>query len=187
MRRIILSISIIMLVCIGCSRKYTWTPGDSGKNKFVASAVDVREANAQNARQQEAVGMPQAEAVDVPLVGMVLKATAFRMSGDYADNVAVTPGADGRLVYFPAPTDISNNSKPVSLGNGWWLNRQGIGANSVFTKYTFEEYSNLDKVPSSEELNAAIIPGARVVDFIQLPYAASDALNYLDEIREYLK
>ena len=33
----------------------------------------------------------------------VLKATAFKMSGDYSNNVAVRVGKDGRLSYYPAP------------------------------------------------------------------------------------
>ncbi len=66
----------------------------------------------------------------------VLKATAFRMSGPYQNNVAITVGPDGRITYFPAPSDISKNSAPVEIGDGWWLNRQGLGPGSVFTRYT---------------------------------------------------
>lgn len=119
----------------------------------------------------------------------VLKATAFRMSGDYADHVAVTVGPDGRLTYFPAPTDLSENSRPVEIGDGWWLNRQGLGASSVFTKWTFNEYRALKSVPSPEEIRQAIIPGAEVTSFITLPVTASEAatmnpadlLKYIDE------
>lgn len=103
------------------------------------------------------------------------KATVFKMTGDYADRVAVTLGPDGRLSYFPDPSDISEFSRPESLGEGWYLNRQGIGPNSVFTKWTFEEYSKLDKVPSVSEIKEAIIPGARVKEFITLPVSFNEA------------
>ncbi|MDE6006436.1 MAG: hypothetical protein K2G67_02655 [Muribaculaceae bacterium] len=104
-----------------------------------------------------------------------LKATLFKMSGDYSNNVAVTLGPDGSLRYFPAPSDISENSRPEEVGEGWWLNRQGLGANSVFTKWTFDEYRNLKEVPSPEEIKAAIIPGACVTEFRQLAIPAEEA------------
>lgn len=102
-------------------------------------------------------------------VGMLPKPTAFRMSGDYSDNVAITLDSQGNLVYFPDPRDISADSKPTPLGDGWWLNRQGLSGNSVFTRYTFEEYSKLEHVPSIKELKAAIIPGAKVTQIRVLP------------------
>lgn len=118
---------------------------------------------------------------------VLLKATVFRMSGDYADNVAVTLNADGSLAYYPAPTDLTENSKPLDLGGGWWLNRQGISAKSVFTKYTFEEYMKMKDAPSPAEIKAAVIPGAKVTDMQQTPYMASDAMEKLNDIREYVK
>lgn len=110
-------------------------------------------------------------------VAMMPKATAFRMSGDYADRVAVTLDADGNLLYYPAVTDITAASAPVEIGDGWWLNRQGIGPNSVFTKWTFAEYRALGKTPSQAEIKAAVIPGALVEAFRQLPLTMSQAAN----------
>lgn len=115
------------------------------------------------------------------------KATAMRLSGDYADNVAVTLDADGRLVSFPAPSDITAASRPTDLGGGWWLNNQGIGANSVFTRYTFAQYAALDNVPTPGQLLDSIIPGARVLKMVTLPFAASEAASHIDEIKEYLE
>ena len=115
------------------------------------------------------------------------KATAFRMSGDYADNVAVTVGADGNLTYFPDPKDITADSEPLNLGNGWWLNRQGLGKNSVFTKYKFDEYAELPQVPSLQQLKNAIIPGARFNQIIELPYSIGEASENIPLIIEYLK
>lgn len=120
-------------------------------------------------------------------MGMIPKATAFRMTGDYANNVAVTLGLDGSLTYFPAPSDISKRSVPTSLGDGWYLNNQGINANSVFTKYTFEEYAKLPAVPTPQQLKDAIIPGARVENMVQLPYSVNEAQNNIREIKDYLK
>lgn len=112
---------------------------------------------------------------DLPPMNTVLKATAFRMSGDYADKVAVSVGANGQLTYFPAPSDITPASRPVALKDGWYLNRQGLGPGSSFTRYSFEEYAALKAVPSPSELLESIIPDAVVTDFVTLDIPASDA------------
>lgn len=118
---------------------------------------------------------------------MMPKASAFRMSGDYADHVAVTLDDAGNLVYYPAPTDLSPSSVPVEIGNGWWLNRQGLGPNSVFTKWTFDEYRSLETVPSAEEIKKAVVPGAHVSEFETLPVSATAAAGASPEsLLQYL-
>lgn len=119
-------------------------------------------------------------------VAMIPKATAFKMNGDYADHVGITLGQDGEVTYFPAPSDISSASKPLNLGNGWWLNRQGLGKNSVFLKYTFEEYSRLKETPTVAELKKNIIAGSHIENFVQLPYNINDAKDHLKEIKSFL-
>lgn len=114
------------------------------------------------------------------------KATAYRMTGDYSNNVAVTYAADGRLLYYPAPSDITANSKPTDLGNGWWLNNQGLSANSQFTKWTYDEYAALEKTPTADEIKAALIPGAKVAEICVLPYKASEARSRVAELKKYL-
>lgn len=114
------------------------------------------------------------------------KATAFRMSGDYADNVAVTLDADGSLAYYPAVTDVTSASAPLQIKEGWWLNRQGISPNSVFTKWTFEEYHAMKQQPSREEIMKSIIPGARVTDMVELPLSLSEAIADPGACAKYL-
>ena len=109
-------------------------------------------------------------------VRVVPKATVFKMSGDYADKVAVTLNTDGTLAYYPDPSDITASSAPFPLGNGWYLNRQGIGPNSVFTSYSFEEFRNMKNLPSQQEIISAVIPGARVTEFMELPVSYSEAV-----------
>lgn len=120
-------------------------------------------------------------------VNTIPNATAFRMSGDYADNVAITLNPNGSLAYFPDPSDISSASAPTALGNGWWLNNQGISANSVFTRYTFAEYAALNTVPSQATLKAAVIPGAKVTEMRELPFSITEAPLHLDSIRHFLE
>ena len=114
-------------------------------------------------------------------------ATVFQMSGDYAGNVAVTLNADGSLAYYPAPTDITTLSAPVALADGWYLNRQGLGPNSVFTTYTFEEYGNLKETPTHQQLLEAVIPGAVVTAFKELPVSMSAAFSDPSVCNGYLK
>lgn len=119
-------------------------------------------------------------------VKAVLKASAFRMSGDYQDNVAIGVNPDGQISYFPDPTDISDDSAPISLGNGWWLNRQGVRKGYRFTEYTFKEYMSLPAVPGIGQLQKSIIPGAEVTDVRTFDIPASEAVSRIDEIRSQL-
>lgn len=138
--------------------------------------------------ESQQTSMPQPEVIVSDPAAMVLKASAFKMSGNYAKNVAVTLAPDGSLIYYPAPTDISEASAPVEIGDGWWLNRQGLGSGSVFTKWTFDEYRALKSTPSPAEIKAAVIPGARVTEFRRLPVSASKAAEMSPaSLLQYLK
>ncbi len=164
MKKIVFAIPLL-LVSSACTHKST-VKSEEMKDSVVTSMTVTR---------RPASGVKPASAV--------LKASAFRMSGDYSDNVAVGVGADGKLTYFPAPGDISENSAPVDLGNGWWLNRQGVGVGYRFTKYTFGEYSKLDQVPSAQELIDAVIPGAVVTEMRTFDIPASEAMSHIDELK----
>lgn len=159
-KTLILSMAVFLMV--SCSHK---TTGESGKSV-------------------QPVSLP---ATSSKPRNVMPDATAFRMSGDYANNVAITLTPDGGILYYPAPTDITADSEPIELVDGWWLNCQGIGANSVFTKYTFAEYASLPEAPSPDQLLKAVIPGAKVTEFIELPVKFNEAANNIDEIKKYLK
>lgn len=120
-------------------------------------------------------------------VNAIPKATVFRMSGDYADNVAITLNSSGQITYFPDPQDISAATAPQKIGDGWWLNRQGISSNSVFTRYTRVEYAALPNVPSPTELKKAIIPGAKVTEMRELPFSISEVPADMGEILKFLQ
>ena len=119
-------------------------------------------------------------------VKSIPNATIFRMNGNYAKNVAITLNGEGQLVYFPAPSDITADSAPVDLGDGWWLNCQGFGANSVFTKYTFAEDSELVTTPTPEQLKMEIIPGSKVTEFREVPVSVTEALQNPEIVKQYL-
>ncbi|MDE7412290.1 MAG: hypothetical protein K2N05_00685 [Muribaculaceae bacterium] len=164
MKRLLFLLPIVMIM--GCSKKNV-------------------DNTTRNEPQPEIVAQKVTPTGSRPL-SMVLKASAFKMTGDYSNNVAITLNSDGSLAYYPAPSDISSTSRPVDLGNGWWLNCQGISPTSVFTRYTFEEYSKLAQTPTQAELKAAIIPGAYVSEWKQLSVPASQALSNIPAIKEEL-
>lgn len=159
----------MLAILLACSKKIS----DSGSEDTVAAAGSS--------------AMVRRPVVNQPgKASMIPQATAFKINPEYADKVGVTFGADGRLSYFPAPTDITPSSAPLDLGNGWWLNRQGISANSVFTRYTFDEYRKLPAVPSPGQIKEAVIPGSGVTEMVKLPYNINDTQSHLEEIKEYL-
>lgn len=123
--------------------------------------------------------LPPSSAVPgLPLSGRqaaIPRARVYRMNGDYADNVPVGTDGNGRIISYPAPTDVSTASKPIQLAGGWWLDRRGVGRHTVFTRFTYEEYAVLPQSPSVAQLRDAIIPGARVTAVEELPWTLREA------------
>lgn len=186
MKRLIGSAVMSSLLLMGCSHhSYVVNSDGSSSNVAVGWSKETKTSKGSKTPQVR-VKLPEMVG-ETALNSAVPNATAFRMSGDYANNVAVTLSPDGNLLYFPDPTDITADSEPVSLGEGWWLNNQGLGPNSVFTKYTFAEYASLPSVPTPEQLKAAIIPEARVIGFIELPMKIGDANRNLEAAKQYVK
>lgn len=169
-RQYILFTSVITLLAAGCSQKET-VKSDELSGTSMTSEITLRGTPYRSRGNSEAV----------------LKASVFKMNGDYANQVAVGVNSSGDLTYFPAPSDITQSSCPVEIGDGWWLNRQGIAKGYKFTRYTFSEYSSLKKTPSPEEILKAIIPGAEVTEFRMLDIPSSEAMERLTEIKEDLK
>lgn len=117
------------------------------------------------------------------------RAIIYKTDGDYINNVPVTMNDDRtQIVSYPAPTDITEQSTPIELTEGWLLDRRGISKNSVFTRYTYSEYSQLAEVPSLQQLMESILPQSRVTIILQLPMttqeAAADTVKVNQIIRE---
>lgn len=178
MKKIVLCVAAISLLA-SCSKTHVYTPHDNSVAVGYSKTVSTNDPMEPQRPRPIVTQQRQPE-------GMMPKATAFRMSGDYSDNVAVTLDGGGNLVYYPAPSDITAASAPVNLGDGWWLNRQGIGPNSVFTSFTFEEYSKLPAAPTRSQIMESIIPGATVTSMRELPFTLSEAQRNLPEIKKFL-
>lgn len=85
----------------------------------------------------------------------------YKTTGKYFDKVPVGLSPDkSKVISFPGPKDIfykGDFAYPTMLENGYLLDNRGIDENSAFLKFTYEEYSSLEKTPSSEELFDAIL------------------------------
>ena len=80
----------------------------------------------------------------------------YKTSKDYYKNVPVSLSADkNSIVSYPGISDVHYNGElayPTKLAHGYLLDNRGIGPNSAFTKYTYEEYSRMDATPSPDIL-----------------------------------
>lgn len=94
----------------------------------------------------------------------------YKTNGDYNDNVTASYDATtGRFVSFPAPTDVAPGNEPMKLIDGWLLDsRGGVSDNTVFLKWTYQQYHDLASTPSLTELKEAILPDARVTEVVRL-------------------
>lgn len=80
------------------------------------------------------------------------KTIVYKTIRDFNDNVPITMNAERtKIVSFPSPTDLKFRgelAKPTQLKNGYLLDNRGISVHTVFTSYTYEEYSELNEVPT---------------------------------------
>jgi len=85
----------------------------------------------------------------------------YKTKFDYYYYVPVTLNNDkNRIVSYPAPGDLYYEGAlalPVKLENDFLLDRRGLGTNSAFTSFTYEEYSKLKSAPSHDVLYRSII------------------------------
>lgn len=186
MKKIVI-MSLIAISLAGCGKQHyvVSTPGEEEGSRHVV--VGYPKVQQPASTTPERVKLPQRGGNELRQSAFLPNATAFRMNGDYADNVAVNVDNKGDLTYFPAPSDITAYSEPVALGDGWWLNNQGLGPNSVFTTYTFAKYSALPSTPSIQQIKQSIIPGAKVTEIIELPLKIGEANNNIEYLKEYIK
>ena len=174
----------------GCSRKVadtadTSAPRQSEPSVVIGAGADRGAIIASERRfdrnivrdsaAQAPVSFGRPVAGSAPVQAMAC-AVAYRMSGPYADHVAIALNSDGTILSYPDPRDITANSAPVALSDGWYLSRSGITASSVFLRYTLAEYAALPAAPTHEELLRAVIPGARVTALERLPFTPAEAL-----------
>jgi len=88
-----------------------------------------------------------------------------------------------KLISYPAPSDLYYEGElalPLKLQKGYLLDLRGIGTNTVFTSYTYEEYSKLDAPPSFKELLDSVID----TDPFEAIYDCGKRNSYEDLVKE---
>ena len=85
----------------------------------------------------------------------------YKTKSDYYNNVPVTLNDNKTMINsFPDVKDVFYKGElayPTKLNSGYFLDNRGISKNVAFLKFTYEEYSKLDKTPSIDELFNNII------------------------------
>ncbi len=109
----------------------------------------------------------------------------YRADPVYAQNVpvGVTPSGSA-VIYVPSPSDAA--AAPVPLADGYWLATIPVGKQTVFTDYTFENYSRLAASPSPSEVLKHVIKDARPASIVRLPVATADTAVINGLIRQGL-
>ncbi len=122
-------------------------------------------------------------------VDMQPKAVIYKTNGNYADHVPIVLSSDrSTIVSFPAPSDLRDSQRPISLTNGWLLDCRGaIGANTAFLRYSYEEYAALSHAPSISELRSAIIPDAYTTEAYRLPMTLNEARNDTSSVNTFIR
>ena len=114
----------------------------------------------------------------------------YKTKADYSQNVPLILSEDKKtIISFPDPTDLMINGEfrtPVKLSAGYLLDRKGISKNVAFLRYTYEEYSKLTKIPSTEEFGNLILendPLLELWDCGKLSFNSdTELISYLNKI-----
>lgn len=97
-----------------------------------------------NQETKPAIGLPSPPAI------------VYKTNENYDQHVPVILSADKkRVVSFPAQSDIMINGKfsyPDKLEDGYLLDNRGINQHAAFLKFTYEDYYNMDNIPTAERL-----------------------------------
>jgi len=93
----------------------------------------------------------------------------YKTKSDYVNNIPVILNSTkDRIISYPAVSDIYINgilALPTKLKNGYLLDNRGINENVAFTSFTYKEYSQLEKTPSTDILFEQIIDKAPLIEF----------------------
>ncbi len=116
-------------------------------------------------------------------------AMIYKTKKDYSKNVPVTLSADKqKVVSYPAQSDIRRGkdfSYPTKLAEGYLLDNRGIGPNTAFLRFTYEDYYNMDNVPTAERLMNYILDDDPFTELYEVG-RRGDFENLEDEINEII-
>jgi len=89
------------------------------------------------------------------------RALVYKTKKDYRKLVPVILSSDrSTIISYPHPSDLATGngySLPVSLKQGYLLDKRGIGPEVAFLKLTYEEYAALKELPNLQEMYSWIV------------------------------
>lgn len=112
------------------------------------------------------------------------QAVVYKTTVDLVDYVPVIMNeGKTKIISYPAPSDLfyeGKLAKPTVLKDGYLLDNRGITENVVFLNYTYEVYSQLNNVPTLDEMLKNI---KEKYPLKELVYGGS-RYQYKDEVKE---
>lgn len=111
---------------------------------------------------------------------VVQKTIIYKTTDNFTKYVPVTlDNSKQHLLSYPDPTDLRIESEfmtPQLLAGGYVLDRRGITINSVFTNYTYEEYSKLKTAPAPNEILNNLKEKNPISELYQCPLTKDTAI-----------
>lgn len=139
---------------------------------FTVALTACHSTKTEVAQDTTAAAVAEAEAPvnDGPRIIREPATRAFKPGGDYADKVMVTLSPDFReVISYPECNEVDSSMAPVKLARGYYLDRGGVGPNTVFLRWTYDEYSRLPETPTPSQIIEAVIPDSHVAEIIEIP------------------
>ncbi|MCF7820700.1 MAG: hypothetical protein K9M44_04510 [Candidatus Pacebacteria bacterium] len=92
----------------------------------------------------------------------------YKTTGEYYDLVPVVLSQDkSQIVSYPGREDVYKNdilAYPFKMSKDYLFDNRGLGKNSAFLDISYEDYSQMESDPSSEELYEKIIDKDPIVE-----------------------
>lgn len=124
---------------------------DAGKEPMSGSDARVQ------TRQEPANPNQNKGSFTTKIVTALPNVIIYKTQADYSKNVPVGLNNDKTaIISYPGKFDLKNQM-PRRLEYDFLLDYRGINLNVAFLKYTYEEYLNLEEIPSIAELFDDII------------------------------
>lgn len=114
----------------------------------------------------------------------------YKTKADFSMHVPVTLSDDKQsLTSYPAPSDIyygGDLAYPVTLANGYLLDKRGIDGNVAFTRWTYYEYSRLAKTPAPGEIMKMILENDPLIEMYDCG-KVNDFNNLEEDLNKIIK
>lgn len=111
------------------------------------------------------------------------KALLYKTLPDYRQKVPVEMRADkSAIMDYPFIHEVTNETAPVVMRNGYLLDKQGISLNTMFVDIDRHYYEQLENPLNNSDLNRLIILPSYIETLVILPITNAEAMNRYDLI-----